>query len=454
MKVDIDLVKKYNRPGPRYTSYPTAPHFHEGIKHAEWLAEIQKSNHTDTRNLSLYFHIPFCYTLCYYCGCTTSITKDAMKSEIYLNYLIKEMDLYLPHIHPNRRVAQLHWGGGTPTYLSPDQIRRLGDATLERFTFADDAEVGVEMDPRRLTHDHIMALRDVGFNRASLGVQDFDPVVQKAVNRINPLPMVQQTLEWIHKEDFHSVNIDLIYGLPHQTPDSFDKTLEEVIKLNPDRLAVFNFAYVPWLKTHQTLIKASDLPSPEAKLEMLKRIIETLTGAGYIYIGMDHFAKAGDELALAQKNKTLQRNFQGYSTQAGTDIYAFGMSSISQLEWAYGQNVKDLPDYYRMVDEKNLPIERGVILTPDDQERRTIITRLMCDLELDFANISAIIGKPFKENYQNELSKMDEFEADGLLLRESGKIHITEEGRLFIRNIAMVFDSYLKEGEQRFSKTI
>jgi oxygen-independent coproporphyrinogen-3 oxidase len=292
LKVDLELVKKYNVPGPRYTSYPPATHFTNEIAPEAFVEEIRSNNQTD-RDLSLYFHLPFCYSLCWFCGCTTVITADQKKSAEYVKYLEREMDLMKPLLNPKRKVVQLHFGGGTPTFLLPDEIRRLGEMIHSRFTFAPDIEAGVEVDPRRLTRDHLIALRDVGFNRGSMGVQDDDPVVQKTVHRIQPFEMTRQVVEWMHEVGFHSVNIDLIYGLPYQTPSSFAKTLDEILTLKPDRFAVFNYAHVPWMKPAQKILKPEILPSPETKLELLKLTIERLTSEGYVYIGMDHFAHAG-----------------------------------------------------------------------------------------------------------------------------------------------------------------
>src|SRR6266853_1864460 len=345
LKVNLDLVRKYNVPGPRYTSYPPATQFSDELSR-ENLVEKIRENGSSSRDLSLYFHLPFCQSLCWFCGCTTVITTDQKKSGDYIKYLEREMDLTKPLLYPKRKVTQLHFGGGTPTFSLPDEIRRLGEMIHSRFTFAADVEAGVEVDPRRLTRDHLVALREVGFNRTSMGVQDNEAVVQKAVHRIQPFAMTKQTVEWMRELGFQSINIDLIYGLPYQTPESFMKTVDEILSLRPDRFAVFNYAHVPWMKPAQNAFKADALPTPETKLELLKLTIEKLTSEGYVYIGMDHFARVEDELAVSQRQKTLQRNFQGYSTRGGADIYAFGMSSISQTESIYWQNQKELPVYY------------------------------------------------------------------------------------------------------------
>lgn len=454
LTVDLDLIKKYNVPGPRYTSYPPATHFGEDLSRMQFNDLIAANNQTE-RDLSLYFHLPFCYSLCWYCGCTTVITADQSKSAKYVTYLEREMDLVKARMNPNRKVVQMHFGGGTPTFSTPDEIRHIGEAIHSRFQFAPDAEAGVEVDPRRLSREHLVALREVGFNRTSLGVQDNDPVVQKAVHRIQPFEMTRQVVDWMREVGFHSVNIDLIYGLPHQTPASFAKTLEEILSLAPDRFAVFNYAHVPWMKPAQKILKTETLPTPEVKLELLKLTIERLTSAGYVYIGMDHFAKSDDELAIAQRSRTLQRNFQGYSTRGGADIYAFGMSSISQTEDFYWQNEKELAPYYAALDRHELPFHRGYVLTKEDKLRRTTIMRLMCDLGLHYSAMSALLGVDFKEHFASELDSLDDMEADGLLVKGPDELLVSDLGRLLIRNIAMRFDAYAPtRKENRFSRTI
>jgi oxygen-independent coproporphyrinogen-3 oxidase len=454
LKVDLDLIKKYNVAGPRYTSYPPATHFADEPKPDDFLAKLHANNQSD-RDLSLYFHLPFCYSLCWYCGCTTVITSDQSKSAQYVKYLEREMDLVKSMINPKRKVVQMHFGGGTPTFSLPDEIREIGDAIHSRFDFASDAETGVEVDPRRIGRDHLVALREVGFNRGSLGVQDNDPVVQKAVHRIQPFELTRQVVDWMREVGFHSINIDLIYGLPYQTPSSFDKTLGEILSLQPDRFAVFNYAHVPWMKPAQKILKPESLPTPETKLELLKLTIERLTSSGYVYIGMDHFARTNDELAVAQRQKTLQRNFQGYSTRGGADIYAFGMSSISQTEDFYWQNHKDLPEYYASLDQGKLPLHKTYSMTAEDKIRRTTIMRLMCDLGLDYEAMSRLLNLDFKEHFAHEIETLGDMEADGLLLKTPAGIVITDFGRLLVRNIAMRFDAYADtRKENRFSRTI
>ena len=454
LKVNLDLIKKYNVPGPRYTSYPPATQFSDEMPREVVLENI-RANNERAGDLSLYFHLPFCQTLCWFCGCTTVITTQQGKSATYLKYIEKELDLMGRSLNPKRQAVQVHLGGGTPTFLLPEEIRALGQLIHSRFTMSSDVEAGVEVDPRRLSREHITALREAGFNRASMGVQDNDPVVQKAIHRIQPFEQTKMVVEWIRDAGFKSINIDLIYGLPHQTPASFQKTLEEVLSLRPDRFAVFNYAHVPWIKPAQRIFEEGVLPSAEVKLELLKLTIEKLTSSGYVYIGMDHFALEEDELAIAQREKTLQRNFQGYSTKGGADIYAFGMSSISQADGIYWQNQKELPVYYKELDDGKHPIARGYLLSDDDELRRVTIMRLMCDLGLEFDTMSQTLGIDFEHYFARELASLVDMEADGLIERTARGLNVTDVGRLLIRNLAMRFDAYLTgEKERRFSKTI
>jgi oxygen-independent coproporphyrinogen-3 oxidase len=455
LSVDLELVKKYNVAGPRYTSYPPAPHFTRDVTWPRLEECIRKNNESEPE-LSLYFHIPFCHSLCWFCGCTTIITRQQSQSATYIEYLKKEMDIMGRLLNPKRKVGQLHFGGGTPTFMLPDEIRSLGGAIRNHFQFSEDIEAGVEIDPRGVTQDHLAALREAGFNRASMGVQDHDPDVQKAVHRIQPREINKQVAGWIREAGFKSLNIDLIYGLPKQNPASFEKTIDEILELQPDRLAIFSYAHVPWMKPAQRILEnAKFLPSAETKFEVLKMTIEKLTSEGYVYIGMDHFAKETDELAVAQRQKTLQRNFQGYSTHGGADIYAFGMSSISQIDTAYWQNLKELPAYYAALDKNEAPQVKGFILSQDDRIRRYTIMRVMCDLGLDYEALSKKLQINFTQYFESELSGMADLEADGLIRRSPGQLEVTDAGRLLIRVIAMRFDAYLrKTQEKRFSKTI
>ncbi|HUF10057.1 MAG TPA: oxygen-independent coproporphyrinogen III oxidase [Rhodothermales bacterium] len=452
--VDLNLVSKYDRPGPRYTSYPTAPHFSEEFQSVDWESHITENNRSADRPVSLYFHFPFCDTLCWFCGCTVVISRRREPIEKYVHAIFREIELYSSRIHPDREIVQIHFGGGTPTHLTPVEIRAIGRKIHEAFRVAEGAEISCEMDPRGLTLDHLQALRDAGFNRASLGVQDFEPAVQQAVNRIHDEALVGGVLADVRRVGFESINLDLIYGLPHQTVESFEDTIEKVLSFDPDRLAVFSYAHVPWLKPHQRLIKPEDLPPPEQKLEMLKLIVETLTRRGYDYIGMDHFAKVDDDLARAQKNGTLQRNFQGYSTFAGADIYALGMSSISQLPYCYAQNTKDLGSYYAAIAADQLPMEKGVTLSEDDFLRRFVIMRLMCDMGLDYEKLSLELDRDVRSYLADEIEDLEGFEEDGLLEATDFGFKITPAGRLMVRNIAMTFDAYLVESNARYSRTV
>ena len=454
LHVDLDLIRKYNVAGPRYTSYPPATHFSEEVSLALLKEKITENNRT-ARDLSLYFHLPFCQTLCWYCGCTTVITTQQGKSAVYLDYLRREMDLMAKVIHPGREAVQLHYGGGTPTFLEPAELRTLGKMIHDHFPVAADVEAGVEIDPRRIVRDHIAALRETGFTRASLGVQDHDPKVQEAVHRIQPYEQTKQVVEWIRDTGFTSLNIDLIYGLPFQTPASFERTIDQVLELNPDRFAVFSYAHVPWLKPAQRIFTEAALPTPEVKMQLLKLTIEKLTAAGFVYIGMDHFARADDELAVAQRHHTLQRNFQGYSTHGGADIYSFGMSAISQADGVYWQNLEELPEYYGALDRGEQPVAKGYIMTAEDQIRRRTIMRLMCDMGLDYNEMSKQLGVDFRTHFASELASLDEMVADGLIERGLDGFAVTDLGRLLIRNIAMRFDAYNKSRtEGKFSRTI
>jgi oxygen-independent coproporphyrinogen III oxidase len=456
MSVNLELVRKYNQPGPRYTSYPPATRFAPSFEKAALLEKIRQNNESADGNLSLYFHLPFCRSLCWYCGCTTIITTQQKKSASYLELIDREMDVLRGRINPERKVVQLHFGGGTPTFLLPDELRALGRMIHRRFNIAPDAEFGVEIDPRRLTEDHIKALKEIGCNRLSLGVQDHNPQVQLAIHRIQPLEVTQKAVDWARAAGIKMVNVDLIYGLPHQTPVTFQKTLDEIIALRPDRLAVFSYAHVPWIKPSQKILETENLPDAETKLQLLKLTMDKLTAnEQFVNIGMDHFARPDDELALAQKNKTLQRNFQGYSTCGNTDIYSFGISSISQAADAYWQNFKEIDAYAEALGRGELPIERGYVLTADDVVRRKVIMRLMCDLEIDYAGLSTQVGVNVPEYFASEIASLTDLESDGLLERNANGLKVTGAGRLFIRNVAMRFDAYLpKQLERRFSQTV
>ncbi|MCF8306230.1 MAG: oxygen-independent coproporphyrinogen III oxidase [Ignavibacteriales bacterium] len=455
--IDIELIKKYDKPGPRYTSYPTAPHFNAGFTPEKYLDEIISTNVTgNEKKLSLYFHLPFCDTLCYFCGCNMIITRNRDRIRQYTKYVKDEIDLIRTYLDPDRKVSQLHWGGGTPTHLNPDEITDLIGYINESFEYSPDPEAGCEIDPRGLTYEHLAALRKGGFNRISMGVQDFYEKVQKAVNRIQPEEMTRQVVSWVRDLGFQSINLDLIYGLPFQSEKTFADTVEKIIDISPDRIAVFNYAHVPWMKKHMALIKPEDLPQPDEKLRILKRTINQLTEAGYVFIGMDHFAKPDDEMAVALREKKLYRNFQGYSTNAGTDLYGFGITSISQIGSVYAQNLKKEKEYFDSLDKGVLTVEKGYKLNGDDTLRRDVITRLMCDFELDFESVAKEYSIDFESYFSNALSNLDGFIADGLLTLDNRKITISGMGRLLIRNIAMNFDGYIerKEDAGRYSRTV
>ncbi|HEX5398245.1 MAG TPA: oxygen-independent coproporphyrinogen III oxidase [Verrucomicrobiae bacterium] len=455
LNVNLDLVKKYNVAGPRYTSYPPATKFTDTISWEQLSTKIEENNRTP-RDLSVYFHIPFCETLCWFCGCTTVITLNHDQGMAYVEALGREVATMAPMLNRERKAVQLHFGGGSPTFLRPDEIRRLGEIIHKHFSFSPDIEASVEVDPRRLTREHMVALKEIGFNRASMGVQDFNPQVQEAIHRIQPREMTQQAIDWMRGLGYNSINLDLIYGLPFQTPQSFNETLETVLTMKPDRLAVFSYAHVPWIKPSQKILEREVLPTPETKLEVLKLVIEKLTTDGqYVYIGMDHFARPNDELAVAQRNKQLQRNFQGYSTRAGSDIYAFGMSGVSQIPEAYWQNEKELPKWQEAVGAGRTPLHRAYFVTDEDKIRRETIMRVMCDLSLDFAAMSQKLGINFEQHFARDLASLAPFEGDGLVKRNATGLEVTDAGRLFIRNIAMCFDNTLPSaGERRHSKTI
>jgi len=452
---DPELIHRYDRSGPRYTSYPTAVQFHEDFG-GERYREVARATNETGRPLSLYFHLPFCDTVCFYCACNKVVTKDRRRSAPYLERLHREIALQGELFDRTRIVEQLHWGGGTPTFLSHDEMRALMAQTRRYFTLHDNAgEYSVEIDPREVRVDTISLLRELGFNRMSLGVQDFDLRVQRAVNRIQTEKETATVLEVARTEGFNSISVDLIYGLPFQSVESFGNTLEKVLELNPDRLSVFNYAHLPELFMPQRRINASDLPSPAEKLAILHFTIERLTTAGYVYIGMDHFAMPEDELACAQREGTLYRNFQGYSTHANADLVGLGSTSIGKVGATYSQNVRDAERYYERLDSGDLAIFRGVELNADDLVRRDAITDLICHFQLDYAKITKTHGIHCTDYFSQEISELAEMEADGLLSLSSSGIRVHPRGKLLIRNICMVFDRYLRnQTQRRFSKVI
>jgi len=453
---DLDLIKRYDKSGPRYTSYPTAVQFHDGFGEAEYRAWAARSNESGNP-LSLYFHIPFCDTVCYYCGCNKVVTKDRTRASPYLERLHKEIALQGALFDKSRTVDQLHWGGGTPTFISHEEMRELMRITGEHFTLRDDdsGEYSIEIDPREVKTDTIALLRELGFNRMSLGVQDFDERVQKAVNRIQSEASTMAALSAARSEGFKSISIDLIYGLPHQSVASFARTLDKILAISPDRLSVFNYAHLPELFKPQRRINEEDLPAPQEKLDILQNTIEKLTAAGYVYIGMDHFAKPDDELAVAQRSGTLYRNFQGYSTHADCDLVGMGSTSIGQVGDSYSQNLKELEAYYERIDAGSVPVFRGYELNADDKLRRAVITDLICHFDLEKAKVEQAYNIRFDEYFAAELTDLAGMEKDGLLTLSAERIQVADAGKLLIRNICMVFDRYLREKQnQRFSKVI
>ena len=454
VKFDINLIKKYDKPAPRYTSYPTAAEFSEEVNDDIFKNKILESNERKSP-LSLYFHIPFCESACHFCACNVIISKRKEVVEPYLEYLFRDIERTSSLIDKDRKVVQYHWGGGTPNYMNKEQMKSLFEKTKEHFDFDKDAEISIEIDPRFIDREGVFFLRELGFNRLSFGIQDFNPKVQEAVNRIQPEEMIFNVMKWAREAGFESVNIDLIYGLPYQTLETFTDTIEKTIKLNPDRIAVFNFAYVPWLKPLQRNIIEEALPPAQVKLDILKMTIEKLTDAGYVFIGMDHFAKPDDELAVAQRERTLHRNFQGYTTKAGAELFGFGATSISMLYDIYAQNYKKIRDYYQAIDAGRLPTARGVLLNEDDIIRRDVIMKLMCHFRLVKGEIEEAHGIDFDEYFRQEMEELKQLEDDGLIRIYPDRIDVTPAGRLLIRNIAVTFDIYTKaKKEQKFSKAI
>ncbi len=451
---DRELIKKYDRPGPRYTSYPPATEFTDEIGPEEYRERLIKSNERKTP-LSLYFHIPFCESGCYYCGCNIIISHRKGIERPYLDRVYKEMDMVSPLIDSGRKVEQLHWGGGTPNYLEPEEIREFMDEIRKRFEFSEDAEVSIEIDPRYATDEQLKVIKEAGFNRISMGLQDLDERVQRAINRVQPLELMRSIMEKLRDLGFTSINLDLIYGLPYQTKESFQRTVDKVIELDPDRVAVYSFAYVPWVKPIQKHIDPSTLPPAEEKLSILEMVIERFQDAGYVYIGMDHFAKPTDELAVAQREGKLWRNFQGYTTRKGVELIGFGATSIGMLYDSYFQNYKTLREYNSAVDEGRLPVFRGYVLTEDDFIRREVVMDIMCNLGVNFSKIEGAFGISFEDYFSRELEELKELEEDGLIEIKDGRINILPPGRLLIRNVAMVFDPYLRiKKELKFSRTI
>jgi oxygen-independent coproporphyrinogen-3 oxidase len=454
---DLELIAKYDQSGPRYTSYPTAVQFHEGFNEDEYKRVARESNES-SNPLSLYFHIPFCDTVCFYCACNKVATKDRSMAGGYLARIYEELRMQSELFDASRVVTQLHWGGGTPTFISHDEMRDLMAQTRKAFTLLDDdtGEYSIEIDPREAQGDSVKLLRELGFNRMSLGVQDFDQRVQKAVNRIQSKDETLTVLQSARDEGFRSISIDLIYGLPLQSLESFSSTLDQILEVDPDRLSVFNYAHLPERFKPQRRINEEELPRPQEKLDILQMTIDKLSSAGYVYVGMDHFAKPNDELVLAQEDGTLYRNFQGYSTHADCDLIGLGATSIGMVGPSYGQNVRSLDEYYQRIDSGRLAVFRGVELNRDDLLRRDVITRLICHFSLPVAEVEQRWDISFKEYFANEIASLQGMAADGLLTIDDREIKVLPKGRLLIRNICMQFDAYLssKQSQGSFSKVI
>ena len=455
IQFDLELIQRYDRAGPRYTSYPTAVEFDERFGAEEYRNHIADSN-AKGGPLSLYFHLPFCDTVCFFCACNKIITKNRRHAGPYLEQLHREIAMVGALFDQQRVVEQLHWGGGTPTFLSHQQMSDLMAATRQAFNLKEDdsGEFSIEIDPREVESDTVALLRSLGFNRMSLGVQDFDPIVQKAVNRIQTEAETFAVLDAARREGFRSTSIDLIYGLPFQNVASFSVTLDKVIDAGPDRFSVFNYAHLPERFKVQRQIRDADLPNAAEKLDLLQLTIERLTEAGYLYIGMDHFARPDDELAVAQRNNQLYRNFQGYSTHAECDLIGLGVTSIGYVGSAYSQNLKILEEYEKRVGEGKLPVMRGVVLDDDDHLRREVISRLICHFSLTFSDIEAQFSINFNDYFASELVQLKPMAEDGLLRYDQQQIEVLPAGRLLIRNICMVFDRYMSSSKQRFSKVI
>ncbi|AUU88491.1 oxygen-independent coproporphyrinogen III oxidase [Enterobacteriaceae bacterium ENNIH3] len=449
---DLALIQKYNYSGPRYTSYPTALEFSADYGEENFRSAVARYS---GRPLSLYVHIPFCHKLCYFCGCNKIVTRQQHKADQYLDALEQEI-IHRSPLFTDRRVSQLHWGGGTPTYLNKAQISRLMSLLRGHFQFEADAEISIEVDPREIELDVLDHLRSEGFNRLSMGVQDFNKEVQRLVNREQDEAFIFALIKRARDIGFTSTNIDLIYGLPKQTPESFAFTLSRVAELSPDRLSVFNYAHLPSLFAAQRKIKDADLPSAQQKLDILQQTIVSLTDAGYQFIGMDHFARPDDELAVAQRDGVLHRNFQGYTTQGDTDLLGMGVSAISMIGDSYAQNQKELKAYYQQVDETGNALWRGISLTRDDCIRRDVIKALICHFRLDFSSIENQWDLRFNDYFAEDLKLLKPLATDGLVEINEQGIEVTAKGRLLIRNICMCFDVYLRQKArmQQFSRVI
>jgi oxygen-independent coproporphyrinogen III oxidase len=456
LRVSEDFLAKYNRPGPRYTSYPTAPIWNDSFGPND-LEQVHAAANAAQSPVSLYMHIPFCESLCLFCACNVIIQKNKAVAPPYVDILKNEIARVSKNIDRSREVVQFHWGGGTPTYLTPPQIDDLFSYTRELFTFSPDAEIGIEVDPRVTSRDHLVVLRKLGFNRLSMGVQDFHPEVQQAINRIQPFEQTRDLIVAARDLGFDSINVDLIYGLPYQSANRFSHTVDQIISLAPDRIALFSYAHVPWLKKQQGAF-ATHLPEGMQKFEIFRTGLAKFIDAGYLYIGMDHFARPGDELAIAQKNRTLHRNFQGYTTKSGADLYGMGITAISGIQNSYAQNHRDIPSWQAAVADRGVATMRGYRLSADDRLRRAVISRLLCHTVLFKDEISREFAIDFDSYFADALEKLQPALDDGLLTIAKNEIRATWLGRIFIRNLAMAFDPYLDKQQldpkPLFTKTL
>ncbi|HEY6004700.1 MAG TPA: oxygen-independent coproporphyrinogen III oxidase [Anaeromyxobacter sp.] len=451
-----ELIKKYDRPGPRYTSYPTAPEWTEAFGEAQYLDHLARAEKAGGP-LSIYVHLPFCREMCRFCGCNVIATHDRTRADAYLDLLDKEVALVAARLPTRREVTQLHWGGGTPTFLDEKQLVRCHEILARHFAFAKDAEKAIEIDPAITTRSQIETLAKLGFNRISMGVQDFDAKVQEVVGRIQGEKETADLVQAARDNGFRGVNLDLIYGLPYQTPDTWSSTLERILAIHPDRMAVFGFAYVPWSKPHQRLLPQEALPKTEQRVELFLGAVEAFTKAGYRLIGLDHFALESDELARAQQGGYLYRNFQGYTVRPASDTVAFGISSISDIGGAYVQNVHKLKEWGDRVASGKLPVERGTAMTDDDVMRRFVINRVMCLLRLDLREVAEQFGEGARKAIEENLrSGVAELEGDGLVSFDGQVVKVNPLGQLLVRNVAMLFDAYLKRegGKKQFSRTV
>ena len=454
-----ELLTRFDVPGPRYTSYPTADRFVEAFTQEDFLQALTLRNQglgQKNKPLSIYVHIPFCESLCYYCACNKIITKHHEKAEPYLRYLAKEVELYTSAMGMGQSVSQLHLGGGTPTFLSNDELRELMSVLKRSFNFVAGGEYSVEVDPRTVNHERMALLYELGFNRLSFGVQDFDPEVQKAVHRIQPVEKVFDLVASARQLGFESVNVDLIYGLPKQTPESFDRTVQQINALRPDRIALYAYAHLPERFKPQRRILASELPVASSKIAMLSRSMDALMNAGYVYVGMDHFALPEDSLAVAKRQGRLHRNFQGYSTQPDCDLIALGVSSIGRIGATYSQNAKTLEEYYDALDHGQFPVVRGLALSRDDLVRRAVIMALMCQGQVQFESINLAYLVDFSSYFAKELESLGALQEQGMVVVDDQGIQVTAQGWFFVRAVAMVFDRYLQTDRTRakFSKII